>query len=526
MGCLSWLCFWRRENLQEDEVIFPSVSSPSTSENASATDILPPEAFVSQQSYEPLASPRSPLVRSRGELTPPDTPVIPPAKRLKPDEKYVDFPFLRDDYTVEYIRRSKLMIILKGLPGSGKSTLAENIQKVYENAVVCSADHFFMVDGQYNFNPQKLKDAHGACQEKAVQAAKRNFLIVIDNTNIKNWESSNYVKMCKKYHYIAIIVEPQTPWCFDVQQLVKKNSHGVKEEIIARKLNDYQAALPIYYAWFLNEPDSLKVSKIAWQWLEKALLEIEDFFQDFSQITKFDSIDDILQYFANENIILHTTSKFTGRGKPYGALEYINDPEVKCALGRCFPLSIIGFVITPRTFGARIKLTDEQLELWGGNDYETPPDNVMRLPVPEFVNKKEPYTTTGAHDTDDDDEDNDNDNLADYCEPKIIITPQETGKNRFWPTSGKGSRAHITLGCAWGVKPVTTGFDLIDVISCEQIEEDSKKHNENAMDVDSEGSGNKTYNFYGAVMKCYGKGRWVIYPEDKIIVESLFSAFY
>ncbi|XP_066950247.1 2',3'-cyclic-nucleotide 3'-phosphodiesterase-like isoform X2 [Macrobrachium rosenbergii] len=525
MGCFSWLCFWRRENLQEEEVTFPSVSSPSTSENGSAIDILPPEAFVSQQSYEPLASPRSPLIRSRGELTPPDTPVIPPAKRLKPDEKYVDFPFLRDDNTVEYIRRSKLMIILKGLPGSGKSTLAENIKKVYENAVVCSADHFFMVDGQYNFNPQKLKDAHGNCQKKAVQAAKRNCsVIIIDNTNIKNWESSVYLQMCKKYHYVAIIVEPQTPWCFDVQELVRKNSHEIKEEIIVRKLNDYQAALPIYYAWFLNEPDSLRVSKIAWQWLEKALLEIDDFFRDFKQITKLSSVDDILQYFVNENITLHTTAKFTGRGKPHGSLEYINDPEVKCALGQCYPLNIIGFVITPRTFGARIKLTDEELELWGSNDYETPPDNLMR--VPEFVNKKEPYTTTSAHDNDDGDEGNDNDNLVDSCEPKIIITPQEMVKNRFWPTSGIGSRAHITLGCAWGVKPVTTGFDLIDVISCEQIEEDSKKHNENAMDVDLEDSGSKTYNFYGAVMKCYGKGRWVIYPEDKIIVESLFSAFY
>ncbi|XP_068207115.1 NEDD4-binding protein 2-like [Palaemon carinicauda] len=261
MGCLDWLCCWRRENLQEEEVICPPVSSPSasesdsveqrgtmgkaiskvktlfSSENVPDTDSLEPGALVSEQPYEPLASPRSPLIRGSGTLTPPDTPILPQAKRLKAEKLYVDFPFLYDDTTIDYILRSKLMIILKGLPGSGKSTIAENIKMLYENAVICSADHFFMVDGKYMFNPEKLKDAHGACQTKAREAAKRNkSVIVIDNTNIKNWESSCYLQMCKTYHYVALMVEPRTPWRFDVKELLKKNSHGLKEDIISRKV--------------------------------------------------------------------------------------------------------------------------------------------------------------------------------------------------------------------------------------------------------------------------------------------------
>ena len=38
----------------------------------------------------------------------------------------------------------------------------------------------------------------------------------------------------------------------------------------------------------------------------------------------------------------------------------------------------------------------------------------------------------------------------------------------FSPVSGKGRRAHITLGTAKGVSPVQTGFDLLEAVSFEQ----------------------------------------------------------
>ena len=235
-------------------------------------------------------------------------------------------------------------------------------------------------------------------------------------------------------------------------------------------------------------------------------------------------ISEILEYFESKNASLHVTAMFTSRGKPPGAMDYINDPIVKQSMGKCYLISTIGYVITPYSFGARVRLTDEELELWGQDDDELRPDNLMTRG--NFIDKKETNPSAESGENDDDNEISD---VLDLCEQRIRITDQKPNESRFYPTSGRGSRAHFTLGVAPGMKPVTTGFDLIDVISCEQrIKEENggKTYNENAMDVDTIEEDVPTYNFSGAVIKCYGEGRWVIYPETKVIAESFFSALY
>lgn len=60
--------------------------------------------------------------------------------------------FLSDPSTVEFIRNSHTMFIMRGLPGSGKSTLVRCLQQTYPRAVVCSADHYFLDrEGNYKY---------------------------------------------------------------------------------------------------------------------------------------------------------------------------------------------------------------------------------------------------------------------------------------------------------------------------------------------------------------------------------------
>ena len=64
-----------------------------------------------------------------------------------------NFPFLQDSNTIEYIKRSKVLFLLRGLPGSGKSTLVKQIQAAYAESAVCSADDYFLQeDGTYNYD--------------------------------------------------------------------------------------------------------------------------------------------------------------------------------------------------------------------------------------------------------------------------------------------------------------------------------------------------------------------------------------
>lgn len=83
-------------------------------------------------------------------------------------------------------------------------------------------------------------------------------------------------------------------------------------------------------------------------------------------------------------------------------------------------LSVVGLIVTPRTFGARVSLTPEQLSLW----------------------------PTGAD--------------------KVGIPPADLPSVEALPV---GSRAHVTLGCAANVEAVQTGIDLLEILIFQQGEE-------------------------------------------------------
>ncbi|XP_045582125.2 2',3'-cyclic-nucleotide 3'-phosphodiesterase isoform X1 [Procambarus clarkii] len=505
-----------------DDYVDTAHKDTDTTQDDSSSPLIP----VTSSPKYPLATPRSPLQRGIRRLTRSEiSPISPPSKRLKGDFQYLDFPILKDEETINFILKSKVMFILKGVPGSGKSFLAKMIKEVYEDAVMCSADLYFMQDGEYKFDRDQLKVAHEFCQQMASDAAQENcHVIVIDNTNVRNWEMKFYLDLAKEYLYIPLVLEPQTPWSTDPGELAARNLHDIPEKIIAQKVHAYQPVQPLYYGWFMNEVDSKRICSIGQEWLQLAL-KVDDFFEDFSQNTQLLSSEEILQYFSRDSFvdggnILHCTSKFTGRGKPPGALEYINSSHVRSAMGRCFQLRIIGFVITPRTLGARLRLTEEQLELWGNIDDEEPPANIAEpMQQRKYDTGSDNHNWTGQDDTS---ESFENKFSNGGCEPTFKVVESYFKNDRFHPTVGKGSRAHLTIACAPGIRPVNTGFDLINVVKCEQ----RALAKEGLDGVQLYDQKVETYTIPGGVLRTYGEGTWVIYPDKEVTVCTMFSACY
>ncbi len=70
---------------------------------------------------------------------------------------------------------------------------------------------------------------------------------------------------------------------------------------------------------------------------------------------------------------LHCTAFFSNRGKTPSCAAYASRDILKRSLGRAFTLTVVGFMITPSTFGARIALSPRQLALWGKDDFEGMP---------------------------------------------------------------------------------------------------------------------------------------------------------
>jgi predicted kinase len=132
------------------------------------------------------------------------------------------------------------LILLRGLPGSGKSTLAKIILQIRstDDPEVLSADDFFEnKEGDYNFDPSKIKEAHNYCQFRCSERMRQQKAkIVVANTFTQEWEMDEYFKMAERYNYRVhtVIVENRHG---------NKNVHGVPEDKLQQMKNRFQIKL-------------------------------------------------------------------------------------------------------------------------------------------------------------------------------------------------------------------------------------------------------------------------------------------
>ncbi|XP_063410923.1 2',3'-cyclic-nucleotide 3'-phosphodiesterase-like [Mytilus trossulus] len=212
----------------------------------------------------------------------------PPDFSVDKNDKTVNFPFLCDEPTISHIKHSKTMFIMRGVSGSGKSTLVKLIGNIYRDSRICSADQYFMKNGEYRFDKSNLSIAHEKCDEKAKKACLNGVpVVVIDNTNVKRWEMSSYLALAFTNNYPVVVVQPRTPWSKDADKLAELNSHGVTSDIIRQKLRSFEDVAPLYYGWFIDEQQSNMIYQLG----RKSLEECLRIFPQFKDLLLFKSPD-------------------------------------------------------------------------------------------------------------------------------------------------------------------------------------------------------------------------------------------
>ena len=131
----------------------------------------------------------------------------------------------------------KQLILLRGLPGSGKSTLAKLLvgDKSYCHK---EADMFFVDrEGNYKFEPSKIKDAHAWCKEETEFLLRlEHSPVVVSNTFTQEWEMDDYYELAKKFGYqvSSLIVENRHGGM---------NVHGCPEDKIEQMRNRFEIEL-------------------------------------------------------------------------------------------------------------------------------------------------------------------------------------------------------------------------------------------------------------------------------------------
>lgn len=116
------------------------------------------------------------------------------------------------------------LTLIRGIPGSGKSTIAKRLAK--ENfGIHIETDMYFMIDGEYEFDSSRIKEAHKWCQEKSENYIANGYNVYVSNTFTKKWEMEYYVKLAKEYNCNLDILEAKGNY---------GNIHNVPENVIQK----------------------------------------------------------------------------------------------------------------------------------------------------------------------------------------------------------------------------------------------------------------------------------------------------
>jgi len=119
------------------------------------------------------------------------------------------------------------LINVCGLPGSGKTTFALWLEQETGGIAIAADDFFVGPDGQYRFDPLKLKDAHAECQRRVNEALAldEDATVIVHNTGTLEWERDVYRSLASTHD--AMYTELCVMSNRNDSTLAARNTHGV-----------------------------------------------------------------------------------------------------------------------------------------------------------------------------------------------------------------------------------------------------------------------------------------------------------
>ena len=134
---------------------------------------------------------------------------------------------------------------MRGLPGSGKSTRAKGIAGRLAgwglNVSIRSTDDQFMVEGEYRFDPKRLKQAHERNRDLVSLDMNRGVdVIILDNTNMQKWEFQDYVHMAEACKYPVRFVTVGDFTEEAAALYAERNTHGVPYDTILKMAQRFE----------------------------------------------------------------------------------------------------------------------------------------------------------------------------------------------------------------------------------------------------------------------------------------------
>jgi predicted kinase len=140
------------------------------------------------------------------------------------------------------------LILVRGLPGSGKSTFAKKIKEknhfMYERL---ETDMFYETPNGYEFDADRIKDAHNWCYYSTMKALKGGMDVIVSNTFTTNWEMERYVALKEIFPNLnIIIINMYTQY---------ETIHNVPEETMKKMKARWQDVDPSWDVTIYHQPE-------------------------------------------------------------------------------------------------------------------------------------------------------------------------------------------------------------------------------------------------------------------------------
>lgn len=122
---------------------------------------------------------------------------------------------------------------MRGLPGAGKDHWIKEYQTKHyqfpQHWIICSADHYHMVNGVYQYKPERAREAHDECLGQYLTALLQpTDVIFVNNTNSTLLELAPYYRLAEYHKAEVKIIQVMC----DFQVACRRNVHDVPPRTI------------------------------------------------------------------------------------------------------------------------------------------------------------------------------------------------------------------------------------------------------------------------------------------------------